>query len=490
MQHALSPAGQRFAVASICCAVAVSFAASNAVAGVVTTWIGPDGGAFDAPRNWSDGAPGAADTALFDVSGAITIGVSSAANVHRLLFRSGETTLLLDAPMLCASPSPSAPSITVADTIGGAASLSIVGGALLGTHVAIGQAFFAEGSLDVGPLAALVAGGAVGVGALGSGALTISGDLDAGGLEIGMLMAGYGEVDILGGDALVTGPILLANMGTGVLRVGEGGTLTATELVAALGIPGNATIEVADEGSELAVGGDLRLAHQGNASLEVSNGGQVWVGGNMITSYLIEDLMSGSKVTVIGDGSRVDITGNFHLSPGFGNSTVVVGRGGRVTVGGDLTRGGPASLVVINAQLTASESATSPMIDVMGTVPAQLVIDMTFPADDLPSGNLEFLILAAATITSPSVQLASLPGHIASWSIIDFGTRRALRVIVKRIGDLDGDGIVNGSDLGLLLASWGACPEGGGKCPADLNGDGAVDGADLGILLDNWTPTN
>lgn len=50
-------------------------------------------------------------------------------------------------------------------------------------------------------------------------------------------------------------------------------------------------------------------------------------------------------------------------------------------------------------------------------------------------------------------------------------------------GDLNGDGVVDGADLGGLLGSWGLCA----GCPADLNGDGVVDGADLGILLSNWT---
>ena len=50
--------------------------------------------------------------------------------------------------------------------------------------------------------------------------------------------------------------------------------------------------------------------------------------------------------------------------------------------------------------------------------------------------------------------------------------------------DLNGDGVVDGADLGLLLGAWGPCPPGG--CPADLNGDGVVDGADLGLLLGAW----
>ena len=50
--------------------------------------------------------------------------------------------------------------------------------------------------------------------------------------------------------------------------------------------------------------------------------------------------------------------------------------------------------------------------------------------------------------------------------------------------DLNGDGTVDGADLGLLLGAWGPCP--GSPCPADLNGDGTVDGADLGLLLGAW----
>jgi hypothetical protein len=51
--------------------------------------------------------------------------------------------------------------------------------------------------------------------------------------------------------------------------------------------------------------------------------------------------------------------------------------------------------------------------------------------------------------------------------------------------DLDGDGAVDGADLGLLLSAWGECPL--GCCDADLNGDGEIDGADLGLLLGSWT---
>jgi formylglycine-generating enzyme required for sulfatase activity len=50
-------------------------------------------------------------------------------------------------------------------------------------------------------------------------------------------------------------------------------------------------------------------------------------------------------------------------------------------------------------------------------------------------------------------------------------------------GDITGNGVVDGADLGALLTTWGV-PQGQG----DLNGDGMVDGADLGLLLTKWGP--
>lgn len=49
-----------------------------------------------------------------------------------------------------------------------------------------------------------------------------------------------------------------------------------------------------------------------------------------------------------------------------------------------------------------------------------------------------------------------------------------------RPADLNNDGVVNGSDLTIMLAQWGATGS------ADLNGDGVVGGTDLTVLLADW----
>jgi len=50
--------------------------------------------------------------------------------------------------------------------------------------------------------------------------------------------------------------------------------------------------------------------------------------------------------------------------------------------------------------------------------------------------------------------------------------------------DLDGNGRIDGADLGILLSAWGSTGH-----PADLDGDGSVNGADLAALLAEWGAT-
>jgi hypothetical protein len=84
--------------------------------------------------------------------------------------------------------------------------------------------------------------------------------------------------------------------------------------------------------------------------------------------------------------------------------------------------------------------------------------------------------------------VAGVPDLVSNGFIplsIGFGGQLTVVVQTPRPGDLNGDGVVNGVDLGILLFAWGGCnPK--SPCPADLNGDGVVNGVDLGILLFDW----
>jgi hypothetical protein len=52
----------------------------------------------------------------------------------------------------------------------------------------------------------------------------------------------------------------------------------------------------------------------------------------------------------------------------------------------------------------------------------------------------------------------------------------------RQTPDLDGNGVVDGTDLGIQLGGWS------GPGRGDLNADDVIDGIDLGILLGAWTP--
>ncbi len=83
----------------------------------------------------------------------------------------------------------------------------------------------------------------------------------------------------------------------------------------------------------------------------------------------------------------------------------------------------------------------------------------------------------------------ALPGGL----VLEFDQTQSLRfhdpptigpLEVATVGaDLNQDGVVNGSDLAVVLASWGS-----DQSAADLNADGIVNGADLALLLAAWSP--
>lgn len=72
---------------------------------------------------------------------------------------------------------------------------------------------------------------------------------------------------------------------------------------------------------------------------------------------------------------------------------------------------------------------------------------------------------------------ASVPPGGGAWVLTPSGS----------MADLNGDCIVDGLDIGLLLQKWGTVPN--APVSADLNHDGKVDGVDLGLLLGAWTGT-
>ena len=64
-------------------------------------------------------------------------------------------------------------------------------------------------------------------------------------------------------------------------------------------------------------------------------------------------------------------------------------------------------------------------------------------------------------------------------TLVDVPVDQVLQIVSPVPGDFNGDGAINGVDLGVLLGNW-LTPFG------DINGDGMTDGVDLGFLLGGW----
>ena len=125
---------------------------------------------------------------------------------------------------------------------------------------------------------------------------------------------------------------------------------------------------------------------------------------------------------------------------------------------------------------TASAAATVGGIGfyTWNSTPA-LVADVQAWLDD-PTANFGWTVIGNEQ-TPQQVRRFEAKESIAAWRpklVVEFDPPSS------NPADLNGDGVVNGADLAILLAAWG------GDGPADLNDDGVVNGADLAILLGAW----
>ncbi len=108
---------------------------------------------------------------------------------------------------------------------------------------------------------------------------------------------------------------------------------------------------------------------------------------------------------------------------------------------------------------------------------AALVADVQAWAD-APATNMGWLLRGNEDVGQTVKRFVSREGSAAEERPLLTVTFTPPSVL---LGDLNGDGVVDGTDLGLLLGSWGE------PGAADLDQSGTVDGTDLGLLLGAWT---
>lgn len=220
-------------------------------------------------------------------------------------------------------------------------------------------------------------------------------------------------------------------------------------------------VDVAFEGNASGYGGAVyalnsslrfeRCSFRGNAAASDGGGVLVFRGSGTFTDCTLEDNGAGSSgggIHVVGGGPhlllRTDILGNSSAVHAGGLSWVPFGDPG-------------AALSLRECEVRNNAALLSPggiRIE-PDSGNASLAVQSTIACGNAPTPN----------IAGPFVDLGG-------------------NTLCGCPADLDGDGAIDGNDLGLLLAAWGPC--GKAACQADLDRSGAVDGADLGALLNDW----
>lgn len=200
-------------------------------------------------------------------------------------------------------------------------------------------------------------------------------------------------------------------------------------------------------------------------------GGGISAGGKMISGWTI-DAQSGALTPIPGSPWTSPGQSPKQVVVSGDNSYAYVGHGTDATIRG-FAIDEDGSLVNIGVMFDVGFQGSLGEIAVSGELLFATDRDTLF---DGQRGVYSFTIEEDGWLTQngPLVDTQGVsPNSIAIW--------RPMSGEPGNPADLNGDGVVDGADLGLLLAAWET------SGPGDLDGDGIVDGADLGLLLAAWT---
>ena len=209
------------------------------------------------------------------------------------------------------------------------------------------------------------------------------------------------------------------------------------------------------------------------------------------------------------DGKGIDLgvlpQGVTSSASGINNAGIIVGssRVPRPTKSGFASHpvlwqdGVPIDLGVLAGFSGGSANDVNDQMQIVGHLSREQGSNHGFIWHDGVMRDLNDLIPPDSGVTVTSGISINEAGQIAAAGETDDGDLVGILLTpipdVTPMGDLNRDLVVDGIDLGMLLANWSIPPTapgcGGdpGGCTADLNADGFVNGIDLGILLANWT---
>jgi len=511
-------------------AILLTLAAAAPASGGTHQWALPSGGDFLAPSNWAGGvAPGAGDSACFEVSGGYTVTLSEDAAINNVRvdgsspvfnFAGAQLDLeLIGEPIasLIVGASPSSP-----------AQILFVGGAITASTVFIGEVAGANGSLTVaGGTTSFVTDARVDLARGGLGALDV---ISGAAFESGVLRIGV--------DGVASGRATVAGQGTaadvGVLRVGvggsgeftaQGGAVVTTDAASAgvsAGSDGLITLDnaqlTASAGSDVVIGdagvGDLvlRAGAQLNADDLVlgEEGGDGELDSQDTLLQLTGDLIVGrggvatasldADTSVICNRFRI-ATGNTSLADaevaGFIAASVGVDVGpgafsdGLLTLTPDATIITPTLRVFPNGELNAA-GAVQGDLEVNGVV--RPVAPTSITGDYRQNGLLQsgelIVTLETGNERIEAQGQADLAGGFGLLVGPGFTPETDQTYTIITAGGVTGafDSVALPPDWTLEVTGMSVRVTYTGEPaePADFDGDGTVGSADLGALLAAW----
>jgi adhesin HecA-like repeat protein len=338
--------------------------------------------------------------------------------------------------------------------------------------------------------------------------------------QISMLSTGSSTDLRINGDTTLDGDgelWLSANNGNRVFALVNTQTLTngQSHTIRGSGQLGNNFMGLVNEGSIVADGAvamtiDPSAAGMANHGLvKVTGAGSMMIAAGPMSTDGAVVIDAGRKLTRSGDwmqtGGATQVTGELEINSGslkisdgvleglgLYDADLVV-TGGAISPAGDsigaMNVEGLISLATPGTLKVQTDGAGADLLAVAGSATLGGVLSIEFVDAYEPQADDSFTILTANSISGSfsSVQQPDSCGY--EFQVVQTATQAKIVFVANGetcggdpvFGDLNDDGVVDGADLGLLLASWGT------PGPGDLDGSGEVDGADLGLLLSSWT---
>jgi hypothetical protein len=138
-----------------------------------------------------------------------------------------------------------------------------------------------------------------------------------------------------------------------------------------------------------------------------------------------------------------------------------------------------SSSLILNASVPTSTGTTAPT--------STTAITATGTATKTPTPTLTPTGTAAPTSTgtlTPTATKTPTPTVAAATNTPTTATNTAAPTAAPKTGDVNGDNVINITDIGIIVDSYGTQPPTDPR--ADLNKDGKVNIVDIGIVIDNY----